>query len=504
MRKYILILLALFILSGCHADTVPETEARTEETAAEIETADTETETVALPAETAPEMEEDDSESETATDTSAETELQPETVCYNNILYVDADPPYLYREDTSDLPDFLKEELKILYQQAETVFAFFNGDPTLASFVVPHEHEGEASGSHRIEENGRSYFSVEGKYQKWEDFKSMVLHVFTEEYFQELNHTRDGRDAEIFIERDGKTYGLVTEGAAKRNATSTTYELQSKNWKKICFTATYTYIPADDDPEWSKYCTIEQDTEILLQNTEDGWRFAKFNRADWYREDDSDTSADSALPPGVVRYHPGFLWVDTDPPYPYEADTSHLPDFLTEEQKILYKQADAIFPCFNGDSMGADFFVLHKGESVSCKAVEADNGYDYMPVIGKYHKWENFRNMILNVFTEELFQTLNCGSNFDTFIEIDGNTYNIFADKGCGDEYYTDYELLSMTEEEVRFQATYHYDYGTDNLDEQIFPKQLTAEFILQNTENGWRFSKFNSGTWYRKYAPEH
>ncbi len=291
MRKYILILLALFILSGCHADTETETDAKTEETTAEIETADTETDTVALPEETALETEENDSEreseSETTPDTSAETEteLPPGVVRYYPSLYVDADPPYMYLEDESNLPDFLTEEQKILYQQAETVFPLFNGSPYMADFIVL--HEGESSGTRRIveTENGYSYYSVEGKYQKWEDFKSMVLNVFTEEYFQELNHIRDynGTDIEVFIEKGGDTYGFGVDRIPLGIA-PTTFELQSMTDEEIRFTATYRYEPRDD-PEWSEKETVYRTAEIILRNTENGWRFTKFNCAGWYRDD---------------------------------------------------------------------------------------------------------------------------------------------------------------------------------------------------------------------------
>lgn len=288
MRRYVIILLALLFLSGCHVDTVPETDipdttAHTEETPAEAGTEDTDT--VTPPEESLPEKEEDNSESETTTsDTSAETELPPGIVRYSHQLYVEADPPYRYLEDKSNLPDFLTEEQKILYQQAETAFIFFNGDPGLASFIVIHKGESVSSNLVKME-NGYSYFNVIGKYQKWEDFKSMILNVFTEEYFQELNHMRnyEGTDIEIFIERDGDAYGLAIDRIGLGGA-PTTFELQSMTDKEIRFTATYRYEPRDD-PEWSEKETVYRTAEIILQNTENGWRFTKYNCAGWYRRD---------------------------------------------------------------------------------------------------------------------------------------------------------------------------------------------------------------------------
>ena len=301
MRKYILILLTVLILSGCQANTVTypdtsDTTVQTEETGSETETTETQTEETAAEAgtedtdTTLPETEEDDSESETTTsdtseETEAEAELPPGVICYSQQLYVDADPPYIYTEADIDLPDFLTEEQKILYQQAETVFPLFNGSPYMADFIVL--HEGESSGTRRIveTENGYSYYSVEGKYQKWDDFKSMVLNVFTEEYFQELNHIRDynGTDIEVFIEKGGDTYGFGVDRIPLGIA-PTTFELQSMTDEEIRFTATYRYEPRDD-PEWSEKETVYRTAEIILQNTENGWRFTKYNCAGWYRRD---------------------------------------------------------------------------------------------------------------------------------------------------------------------------------------------------------------------------
>ena len=103
MRKYILILLTVLILSGCQANTVTDpdtsdTTVQTEETGSETETTETQTEETAAEAgtedtdTTLPETEEDDSESETTTsDTSEETEAEAELppgvfACYGKVV----------------------------------------------------------------------------------------------------------------------------------------------------------------------------------------------------------------------------------------------------------------------------------------------------------------------------------------------------------------------------------------------------------------------------------
>ena len=206
--------------------------------------------------------------------------------------------------------------------------------------------------------------------------------------------------------------------------------------------------------------------------------------------------------PETVMYF-GIRYVDADPPYQYmEEDT--LPDFLTEEQKILYRQALSIFRFFSGNSMGInDFIVLQEGEVIHNTIIQADNGYSYCQVNGKYRNWNDFHNMILHVFTEEYFDVLNRNSKgIEKFIRIDGNTCAILADKGSVPGYGIvpdTYELVSASEDEIVFDVTCGYQNGTDPDTGEAVIEYRTFEVILQKTEEGWRFSEFNCGAWYRE-----
>ena len=205
---------------------------------------------------------------------------------------------------------------------------------------------------------------------------------------------------------------------------------------------------------------------------------------------------------GIVVYF-GKKYVDADPPYPYlEEDT--LPDFLTEEQKILYRQALSIFRFFSGNSMGInDFIVLQEGEVIHNTIIQADNGYSYCQVNGKYQNWNDFHNMILHVFTKEYFDMLNRNSKgIEKFIRIDGNTCAILADKGSVPGYGIvpdTYELVSASEDEIVFDVTCGYQNGTDPETGEAVIEYRTFDIILKKTEEGWRFSKFNCGAWYRE-----
>ena len=308
MRKYILILLALVILSGCHADTAPETDtpdtaAQTEESTVETETVDTETDTTAETADTEPDTEAPPEETtntetettDTATDTTAPPEeTTPETtdeetplttfpyfqITHNNSSYVCVEgfePPVLEPYFHDPMPDFLTEEQKVLYCCAQTLYNILRGS-TLFIDDFPKKDgtpftPGYGEGFY-IERYGLDmrYYVSTGRYAKWDDFVAMGQSVFTDDYFKKLS---DG----TFFEDNGKTcyldaerggpWGYVPEFAPD------TFTLLSQTETQIDFIVTAYYFDSfhptkDDIPE-------EISFPIQLVLTENGWRFSYFD-----------------------------------------------------------------------------------------------------------------------------------------------------------------------------------------------------------------------------------
>ena len=285
MRKYILILLTVLILSGCQANTVTapdtsDTAVQTEETGSETETTATQTEETAAEAgnvdtdTTLPKTEEDDSESETATpdtseETEAETELPPGVVRYSRQLYVDADPPYRYLEDESNLPDFLTEEQKILYRQAQTAFAFLHGNPISINDFCPEGTNLDYNMRNALLwDNGNYYFPVAGKYAKWDDFHRMMLNVFTEEYYQSMSD-------DTIIDIDGNAYVIAAGGCSMPGygVVPDTFTLLFQTDKEIHFTVTCGYKLGNDPDVEIEYRSLE----LVMENTANGWRFSRFD-----------------------------------------------------------------------------------------------------------------------------------------------------------------------------------------------------------------------------------
>ncbi len=198
---------------------------------------------------------------------------------------------------------------------------------------------------------------------------------------------------------------------------------------------------------------------------------------------------------GIVVYF-GKKYVDADPPYQY-MEKDMLPDFLTEEQKILYRQAASIFPIFTEEPVLINrFYEWEEGvESVGSKLVKLENGGYYSAAYGKYEMWDDFMSMVHSVFTAEYYEELNSRYSADIplFTEVDGITYALAVTKTFNPEAEiipSVYELMAYTDTEIVIRVNTGYRYEEEN-GYQIDP--VTYEVKMVNTEEGWRFSQFNN-----------
>ena len=287
MRKYILILLALVILSCCHADTAPETDTpdtatRPEETTVEIETADSETDTTAETADTEPDTEAPPEETtpETTDEETPLTTFPYFQITHNNASYVCVEgfePPVLEPYFHDPMPDFLTEEQKVLYCCAQTLYNILRGS-TLFIDDFPKKDGtpftpgyGEGFYTQRYGLDMRYYVST-GRYAKWDDFVAMGQSVFTDDYFKKLSDGTffedNGATCYLDAERGGP-WGYVPEFAPD------TFTLLSQTETQIDFIVTASYFDSfhptkDDIPE-------EISFPIQLVLTENGWRFSYFD-----------------------------------------------------------------------------------------------------------------------------------------------------------------------------------------------------------------------------------
>ncbi|MBR6604179.1 MAG: hypothetical protein IKK94_09205 [Clostridia bacterium] len=185
---------------------------------------------------------------------------------------------------------------------------------------------------------------------------------------------------------------------------------------------------------------------------------------------------------------------------------TNLTDFLTEEQIAVYNKAKEIFPLFSGMSEGVEYLHLSlEGASVDeiieytvslGEATLLDhNGNSYIMSRGEYRTMEELKNLCLSVFTEEYFDRLNRTILKEpAFLEENGRLYYINAVKGGAFGYSPDeipdtYELVSKSENEIRFNMIGHYK--SSNVDPDYTVSEKSFPIVMTLTDNGWRFSRF-------------
>ena len=165
-----------------------------------------------------------------------------------------------------------------------------------------------------------------------------------------------------------------------------------------------------------------------------------------------------------------------------------VPDFLTEQQADLYKKAAILHYIFKSDPLELENIPLPGGI--------------------EYRNYANFEELVLSVFTRELFEELNKEKKFvkqDDNLYISGNTEIVQMSLAYAPWHKPDkIELISKSETEIKFNVTgYYFEELPDNSvgakssrtppNNEISGEitSLTIEIILTRTETGWRFSQF-------------
>ena len=194
------------------------------------------------------------------------------------------------------------------------------------------------------------------------------------------------------------------------------------------------------------------------------------------------------------------VWFDAEPPLSEAIMTLlAVPDFLDEDQQLLYRRARSIFVVFNGypeivEEYPCENVLGIPYEERSVYIPSGDYQEHYIRACGRYQKWDDFYAMGVSIFTEEYFARLS-----RNFLNIDGNTYFLDAAKGGAFGYMPEltpdtFELVSKTDSEIEFNVVGHY-YSTWN-PETADPSTITTQSFpirMDLTDKGWRFSLFSS-----------
>lgn len=208
-----------------------------------------------------------------------------------------------------------------------------------------------------------------------------------------------------------------------------------------------------------------------------------------------------------------YYLTDEDVPLDERALSRAVPDFLTEEQQTLYRQAAALYDAmFGGETTGIDYAFPAPDALTDEYSTYTPDGSDYTYIRSdcRWQEWADFDRVVHGVFTDRLWAELN-ETDFDgapsVYIERDGQLY--ILDCSYGGQYYNnvfpdEFTLVEQADERIAFTVTAHYSYpyprqgeSYEERDERMktsYEFTLTFPVVLLRTDAGWRFDTLCTG----------
>ena len=205
-----------------------------------------------------------------------------------------------------------------------------------------------------------------------------------------------------------------------------------------------------------------------------------------------------------VETDPESEWLMNEPPLSEAELAESVPDFLDEDQQLLYRRAKNVYEhLFGPATIAVEYYETSNYQLSEYTYEENERGWRYLVSQGRYRDWDDFMQLVLSVFAEDFFLERNDG----IYIERDGKLTFLDAAAG-GSQYYNpnfqdEFELLSKSDDEIVFDVIGHYSqihpYANESYEERDrrvaegweFTDRFTIRMV--NTESGWRFDEFYS-----------
>ena len=188
---------------------------------------------------------------------------------------------------------------------------------------------------------------------------------------------------------------------------------------------------------------------------------------------------------------------ETSEPPLQEADWAiAVPDFLTEEQQLLYRRANNLY---SHTRLGTDIEYAGNAPDLSQYETVQIGEDSYYVSKGPYQNWDDFRAVMCSVFTEDYWKRFTDNTSLREY-----NGQLCFLDTAMGVGYFYDktstdtFSLESKTDTEIHFTLIGHYagPWTQDEINttgEELHYYTLEFPMLLILTENGWRFDEFHS-----------
>ena len=221
-----------------------------------------------------------------STDAAPQSEPSPEP---ENTPSTDAaqEPPLSQQDLQVPAPDFLPEDLQMLYRCAYKMMIIRIGTYAIdaTNFFPCDTPDTSLTYWDQLTIDGKSYAPALNHYQSWDLFYTTLDSIFTKEFLETSYLSSDG--TVYFRPVDGRLYYLPTERgfapAYDQDTTKMDFVLLNKTPDQIDIQVTATYAVDENANQAFRQAWLDglvSNTEtytISLQRQENGWRFSQFD-----------------------------------------------------------------------------------------------------------------------------------------------------------------------------------------------------------------------------------
>lgn len=202
---------------------------------------------------------------------------------------------------------------------------------------------------------------------------------------------------------------------------------------------------------------------------------------------------------GRLKYAP----INVPIPLDEYAQAAPVPDFLDEDQQLLYRRTYSLYShIFGANTEEVDSWPGNTGFNYDYQNPYSQNGASYVPATGLYANWADFEEAVLSVFTRDFWNSRNGAGGTDTYINHEGILFYQPAargNNGNNGNFPETFRLVERTEESITFITTAYYTEHPGDVPAEGWDAYLrshwdyTQDFPIRmvKTDRGWRFDQF-------------